>query len=84
MTVIDIIRLLREIRYPPHALYNGDMRSEWIMECITNAPTITLPCCNDCICHECCSIEDTYIEAGIEENKRFCSIGKKRMEDNNI
>lgn len=76
MIAIDIHELMGKIYNPPYTLYNGSMRSNYIEECINNAPIIKITYCSECANHEQCSIEETFIETGIEKDRCFCGIGK--------
>lgn len=81
MTVIDVIELIKKIQNPPYTIYNRDERCEWIEECVKNAPTTEIVCCDECVNYEKCLVEDIFVAARLEKNKQFCSMGKKKMED---
>jgi len=40
MRLIDADKMKERIENPDYALYNSEMRAEWIEQCIANAPTI--------------------------------------------
>lgn len=81
MTVINVNDLLHKIQNPPYTIYGSDYRCEWIEECIKNAPTIEIVCCDKCVNHGQCYVEDSFELLRLERNKRFCGVGKNKMED---
>lgn len=81
MQVIDVIELTKKIQNPPYLICSRDDRCEWIEECIKTAPIMNIVFCKECVMHKKCLMEDTFETAKVEDNQRFCSVGKKKMGD---
>lgn len=81
MQVINVIELAKKIQNPPYTIYNRGDRCEWIEECIEKAPIINIVFCEECVMHKKCLMEDTFATARVEDNQRFCGVGKKKMKD---
>lgn len=49
---------------------------------ISSMPTIDIVFCEDCTLHCHCSTEENFIFSGINTDKAFCCVGKRKENDN--